>query len=152
MKRKGWVAALGVLGLFLLSVLVLRLYRLELVHHVVVNALIQKAPQGFPQDRIRHAFDAARDTSRRQSGEQRYLDYLLALSQQLEKVQHLSAQEVEAILEEVNRMESSRGQGLRRLNGGFDQSLSLLPRDGIFFPRQVSQPAERAGVYANIAP
>lgn len=76
----------------------LRSYELDLVHTVVVNTLIQKAPQGYPTQQIETTFAAARRKVEGEDRKQAYLEELFALSQRLEKIQRLSESELEEIL------------------------------------------------------
>ena len=88
---------LGILGAFWL----LDSYKIDLVHQVVVNAVIQKAPADYPGDHIARVFQRARKEATESLREQEYLEKLLRLSQRLEKVQWLARDQVEEILEEL---------------------------------------------------
>jgi hypothetical protein len=76
-------------------------YRLDLVHLVVVNATIQKAPPGYPGDRVCAAFGQARAKALRTRRQAEYLEQLLSLSQRLEKVQSLTVSQLDEILLEL---------------------------------------------------
>ncbi len=89
------VAGLGIL----VAIWLLNSYKIDLVHRVVVNAVIQKAPPGYPDDHIGRVFQRARKEATAGIGEQEYLEKLVRLSQRLEKVQSLTAGQVEEILE-----------------------------------------------------
>ena len=91
------VAGLGILVAFWL----LNSYKIDLVHRVVVNAVIQKAPPDYPEDHIARVFQRARKEATESLREQEYLEKLLRLSQRLEKVQSLAPGQVEEILEIV---------------------------------------------------
>ena len=82
----------------LILVFVARLYTLELIHTVVLNAVIQKAPREYPEQKIREAFARARDRATERDREKQYLEQLLGVSQRLEKVQQLNTQELKEIL------------------------------------------------------
>ena len=89
------VAGLGMVG----AVWLLNSYKIDLVHRIVVNALIQKAPPDYPGDHIAGVFETARREAAGSLREQEYLEELLRLSQRLEKVQALTWGQVEEILE-----------------------------------------------------
>lgn len=97
----------GRVGLVVMSLAVLTAFwmlhsrKLDLVHVVVVNAVIQKAPPGYPGDRISAAFEEARSEAVRRHQEAEYLEQLLSLSQRLEKVQSLAASELDEMLLEM---------------------------------------------------
>lgn len=115
------VAALGLLALWLL-----RANQLELIHTIVVNALIQKAPEGYPPQKIREAFDAALLAAADQDGRGEYLEQLLELSRRLEKVQRLSQAEVEEIVGQWRAKWPSRAD--RRSSGAREGRLgAMLP-------------------------
>ncbi len=90
------IAALGIL----VSVWLLNSYKINLVHRVVVNAVIQKAPPEYSEDHIELVFERARKKAAESSREQEFLEKLLRLSQRLEKVQSLASDQVDEILEE----------------------------------------------------
>ncbi len=76
----------------------LRIYEVDLIQMIVVNAVLQKAPAGFPGERIRSEFDQALREAKTAGSEAAYLTELLDLSRRLEKVQELSWEQVEDIL------------------------------------------------------
>ena len=94
-------AGYWVLGIFLLTILTavsLTLwYKVSLVHVVVKNAVLQKAP---PEVRasIESAFEQARAEAEHGRRSDAYLETLFAISQRVEKVQHLSPEATEEIL------------------------------------------------------
>ena len=81
------------------SLLLLRFYKLDLIHTVVVNTVVLKAPRGYPEGKIRRTFDAARARAKREDREQDHSEKLLSLSQRLEKIQQLSHDELQELLE-----------------------------------------------------
>ena len=89
------MAALGIL----VAVWLLNSYKIDLVHRVVVNTVIQKAPPDYPDDYIERVFQCARKEAARTLREQEYLEKILQLSQRLEKVQSLAPDQVEEILD-----------------------------------------------------
>ena len=91
------VAGLGILVAFWM----LNSYKIDLVHRVVVNAVIQKAPPDYPHDHIERVFQRARAEASENFRQQEYLEKLLRLSQRLEKVQLLLPGQVEEILEGI---------------------------------------------------
>jgi hypothetical protein len=104
MRRVTVLAAVLILGVG--SVLFFRQYKLELIHLIVENAVIQKAPAHYPEDRIRHAFESNLARAEASGSEELYLDRLLQLSQRLEKIQALSAEELDRLLLELDPSES----------------------------------------------
>jgi len=100
----------GALGL-------LRAYQVELIHMIVVNAVIQKAPLDFPAQRIRSEFDGALNAASQAGTKNGYLGELLDLSRRLEKVQRLSRGDVEDLLSKLSQRSEAdevagRSQGL----------------------------------------
>ncbi len=90
------ITALGITGLVLL-----RSHAVEIVNAVVENAVIQKAPDGYPTDRIREAFDSSLRTAQQDGTTQQHLDQLKALSHRVEKVQRLDSEEVDEMIERL---------------------------------------------------
>ena len=80
------------------SILLLRYYEVDLVHTIVLNAVIQKAPQGYPRQEISQAFAAARRRAEQDNREEAYLEELISFSRRLEKIQLLSSDELEELL------------------------------------------------------
>ena len=80
------------------SMLLLRYYEVDLVHTIVLNAVIQKAPQGYPRQQISQAFAAARRRAAQDNREEAYLEELFSFSRRLEKSQLLSRAELEELL------------------------------------------------------
>ncbi len=80
------------------SMLLLRYYEVDLVHTLVLNAVIQKAPQGYPRQQISQAFAAARQRAAQDHREEAYLEELFSFSRRLEKIQLLSRAELEELL------------------------------------------------------
>ena len=80
------------------SILLLRYYEVDLVHTIVLNAVIQKAPQGYPRQQISQAFAAARRRAAQDNREEAYLEELFSFSRRLEKIQLLSRAELEELL------------------------------------------------------
>jgi hypothetical protein len=77
-------------------------YKLVLIQTIVENAVIQKAPQGYPEEQIKEAF--ARYYTRAQSSdrEEAYLELLLQASQRLEKIQRLESRQVDELLNDLD--------------------------------------------------
>ena len=94
----GIVVVLGIGAL-----LILRSQALEIVHAVVENAVIQKAPEGYPADRIRDAFESSLRTAQRDGTTQQYLEKLKVLSHRIEKVQRLERAELDELITDLNR-------------------------------------------------
>jgi len=113
-KKPTIVTLVILLLIFVGSLLLLGYYELDLVHAVVVNAVIQKAPEGYPEQRIEQIFSAARQRAERENRREAYLELLFLLSQQLEKLQLLSVDDLEQLLEKVEET----GVGDRRQEVG----------------------------------
>jgi hypothetical protein len=95
------LASLGILGMACL--LLLNRYKTDMIHVTILNAVLQKAPRDYPEQRIRHRFTSVFEEARRSGNVEAYLKRLLALAQRLEKIQHLEAAEVDALLENLDR-------------------------------------------------
>ncbi len=98
MKRTTIVAAAVILVLGIGLILGLHRYKLALIQMIVENAVVQKAPTGYPQGQIRQVFDENYRKALRMEQEDLYLDRLLRVSQRLEKVQSLESNQVDEIL------------------------------------------------------
>lgn len=98
MRKSTVVIAFGLILIFLAFFLSLDSYKLELVNMVVVNAVIQKAADNYPERGIRQAFGAALDSAKREGREKSHMQTLLTLSLRLEKIQLLSRDEVREVL------------------------------------------------------
>ena len=85
------------------SILLLRYYEVDVVHTIVINAVIQKGPQGYPSQEISQAFAAARRRAEQDNREEAYLEELFSFSRRLEKIQLLSRDELEELLDEVRQ-------------------------------------------------
>jgi hypothetical protein len=94
----GIVVVLGIGAL-----LILRSQAVEIVHAVVENAVIQKAPEGYPTDRIHEAFESSLRTAQREGTTQQYLEELKVLSHRIEKVQRLEKIEVDELIIDLKR-------------------------------------------------
>ena len=92
------IALLSLLVVLVFCFLLLRLYTVELIHTVVVNALIQKAPPTYPSQTIHDAFDLACRAAAEADDSEAYLERLFEISQRLEKTQSLTEQEVSHLL------------------------------------------------------
>lgn len=99
MRRRMLIAMAVVLALGLAALFALRQYSVEIVNAVVANAVVQKAPQGYPVEQIQEAFGASLRKARQSGTEDRYLTRLERLSQRLEKVQRLESEEVDELLQ-----------------------------------------------------
>ena len=93
-------AVILVLGIGLM--LGLSKYKLPLIHTIVQNAVLQKAPASYPRARIRQAFEHNLRKARETDREELYLDRLLTASQRLEKVQSLESKQVDELLAELD--------------------------------------------------
>ncbi|MEE8348303.1 MAG: hypothetical protein V3R94_01950 [Acidobacteriota bacterium] len=101
--KKSTVIIIGLLLLMgVASMAIMRSYELDLVHGVVLNTLIQKGPKDFSRQTVQETFRAARAAAEGENLKQAYLDDLFALSQRLEKIQELSREEMDEILDSLN--------------------------------------------------
>ncbi len=100
--KKSTIIILGILlSIFAGSMFLLRYYEVDLVHTIVLNAVIQKAPEGYPRQEISQAFAVARRRAEQDRREKAYLEELFSFSRRLEKIQLLSRDELEELLNEV---------------------------------------------------
>lgn len=98
MRRRTWILML-LIGLFgLISLLWLRSSSVDLVHSVVLNAMLQKLPEEYPVERVESAFSRTRGAAISEDEADRYLRALILVSQRLEKRQTLRAVEVDELL------------------------------------------------------
>ncbi len=100
-KKSTIIILVTLLSIFAGSILLLRYYEVALVHTIVLNAVIQKAPEGYPRQKISQAFAAARQRAEEDNREGAYLEELFSFSRRLEKIQLLSRNELEELLGEV---------------------------------------------------
>lgn len=101
MRRRMLIAMALILILGLAALVVLHHYSVEIVNAVVANAVVQKAPEGYPVRRIRETFAERLNQAERRGTQEQYLFELERLSQRLEKVQWLEADEVDQLLEQL---------------------------------------------------
>ncbi len=104
-KRLAVVLAVGLLGAAAAFVY-LRLHALEMIHAVVLNAVIQRLPDGYPLERVQEAFQARLQAADTPEERDLYLEQLKELSLQIEKVQYLDAGEVDDILSRIRPADS----------------------------------------------
>lgn len=101
MKKSTYIVLALLLLFFLSAMWLVKSYSLELIHVVVAQTLIQKAPSDYPAGRIEQAFDDAFQNALEEDREEEYRSHLLAISQRLEKIQKLDAPEVDELLENL---------------------------------------------------
>ena len=80
---------------------VINFYKVELVQSIVVRSIVQKAPLEFPVQKIKRSFRLAKENILNDQEEQKYLEYMLGLSQRLEKIQFLTTSQIEKIINEL---------------------------------------------------
>jgi len=100
MNRKLLGAFLLVVFFGLCFLLLLKINKVEIVHAVVVNAVVQKAPEGYDQERIKKVFGAALERAQAEGTGDRYLDRLQKRFHSLEKRQYLDKDEMDRLLAE----------------------------------------------------
>ena len=97
--NKKLVAAFSVILMAgLLFLLVLKSYTVEIVHAVVVNAMVQKAPEGYDPEEIKRVFDNALAHADKGDYRQSYLERMQKLFHSLEKRQYLEHEEMDGLL------------------------------------------------------
>lgn len=80
----------------------LKSYSLQLVHAVVVNAVIQKAPEEYDRSRIEEVFERRlKNALNSQEEKRQYLERLKRIFHRLEKRQRLETYELDAILQSL---------------------------------------------------
>ena len=97
--KKSRVAILLLPFIFLGALFVLRSYRLDLVHTVVLEGLVERAPEEYPRERIFDAFEEARRWARETDQSDAYLERLFRISRRLEKVQYIDDEQVTQMLQ-----------------------------------------------------
>lgn len=88
---------------FLGALFVLRSYRLDLVHTVVMEGLLERAPEEYPRRLIVDAFEKARRQALETGEAEVYLAQLFTISRRLEKVQHIDGEQVAQMLQILGR-------------------------------------------------
>lgn len=101
MRKSTLIILALLLGLGVCSLLLLRAYKLDLLHTVVMNAVLQKAPQGYSREEIREAFRQARRRAEAEEAQEEYVTELLGISQRLEKIQLLNEKDLREFLEQL---------------------------------------------------
>ena len=81
------------------ALFVLRSYRLDLVHTVVREGLLERAPEECPRQPIIDAFENARRRARETDRTDVYLQQLFRISRRLEKIQHVDDEQVAQMLQ-----------------------------------------------------
>ena len=102
MRTRTIVALAVTLAVGIAALVAFRAYKLRLIHVIVENAVIQKAPDHYPRDRIAAAFDNHLAEAERRDREDVYMDRLLSASQRLEKIQRLENEEMDRLLAELD--------------------------------------------------
>jgi len=104
MRKTTFALAILVIALGLTATLTLRAYKVRLIHLIVENAVLQKAPADYPEARIRNVFESFLRHAEASNREDHYLERLLQASQRLEKVQQLDARGLEELFEALDPM------------------------------------------------
>lgn len=106
MKRRTILvlAAIAVGGLA--TLVWLQSHSVDLVHSVVLNALLQKLPDDYPDSSVEEVFSATRERAIEKGQEDRYLKALVLVSQRLEKRHRLRGWEVDDALELLRDFET----------------------------------------------
>ena len=84
---------------FLGALFVLRSYRLDLVHTVVLQGLLERAPEEYPRQSIVEAFESARSQALETDRTEVYLEQLFRISRRLEKVQYVDEAQIAQMLQ-----------------------------------------------------
>ena len=98
MKRTR-VAILLLPFVFLGALFVLRSYRLDLVHTVVLEGLLERAPEETLRQPIIDAFENARRQALETDRAEVYLEQLFRISRRLEKIQQVDDEQVAQMLQ-----------------------------------------------------
>ncbi len=105
MNKKLLAAGAVVLLAGVLVLLVLKSYTVEIVHSVVLNAVVQKAPEGYDKEKIIKVFNDALARADRGGSRDRYLVELQEIFRSLEKRQYLEPEEMDGLLSHLNMKE-----------------------------------------------
>lgn len=105
MSKKLVIAFAALLIAGLAGLLILKSHTVEIVHVVVVNALVHKAPEGYDLERIRLVLDGALARAEQGGYSDRYLERLKKVSHNLEKRQFLEPGEMDELLAEFRNQE-----------------------------------------------
>ena len=97
MRKRTFVVALSLVGVLILAMLVLRSFQLDIIHSIVVGAMLEKS-EAAAAPRIRANFDQARARALREGTGDAYLRRLLEISQRLEKMPSVDADQLDEIL------------------------------------------------------
>lgn len=101
MSKRIYILAVVIVLLGIAALAVLRSYSEDLIHIVVVNAVIQRAPEDYPEAEIRTVFDHRFTLAQQQGTVKEYMDQIKDLSHHLEKIQRLRKEEVDELLERI---------------------------------------------------
>jgi hypothetical protein len=102
MRRKAYliVGILFVLGLVCLAIL--KAYSLEIVQVAVMEAVVQKAPDGYPESIIRATFSRSLAEAKKKQRRPAYMKKLLRIAHSIERLQYLDAREVDELLDRLS--------------------------------------------------
>ena len=106
MKKLSQVIVISILFVFVVTVFVLRSYKIDIIEHVVLSAIIQRAPINYPPGKIRKAFEEAEKRAAAENTKHAYMKKLLEISQRLEKIQYLNEKNLDALLGSIVRLSS----------------------------------------------
>jgi hypothetical protein len=109
MNRRLLIVLAVILAAGLLSLLALKLYTVEIVHSVVINALMQKAPLDYDHDQIKRVFDQALGRYKAEGHTEKYLERLQKTFHNLEKRQYLERREMDRLLAEYGGKQDQPG-------------------------------------------
>ena len=105
MNKKLLAAFAVVLLAGVVVLLVLKSYTVEIIHSVVVNAVVQKAPECYDRAKIVKVFDDALARAEQGGSRDRYLIELQEVFRSLEKRQYLEPEEMDGLLAQLNMKE-----------------------------------------------
>lgn len=97
-RKRSLIVILVLFAVAISALAALQHYKLPLIHVIVVNAIIQKAPPDYPEADIHQVFQEVLLKAQRNEREDEYVASMLRLSQRLEKIQKLSSNEVDSLL------------------------------------------------------
>lgn len=105
-----------VLFLSLLSGVLFYRFRAQLIELIVSNDVAQKAPNDYPKEKIYTEFSHTLELAENGAlSKDAFITKLFEISHRLEKVRYLTAQEVDAILDEVRQLAPRKTTAILRV-------------------------------------
>jgi hypothetical protein len=133
-RKRSLIVILVLFAIAISALAALQHYKLPLIHVIVVNAIIQKAPPDYPESDIQQVFQEVLLKAQQNEREDEYVTSMLRLSQRLEKIQELSDDEVDSLLDDYRL-------GLKDLGGKKRDRIRLLQNAEPMLPLGREMPA-----------